>query len=85
MLSLVFVLAMEYYTRLMSSVSKQAAFNFHSLCKNQGFACLAFADDLLVFCKGHKASVQIVMGSFLITLESRLIKAGVAVIFGDFV
>lgn len=57
---LLFVLVMEYFTRLMKRVDLNNGFRFHLGCKSQRLTCLAFPDDLLVFCKGHECFVQLV-------------------------
>lgn len=49
---------MEYLSRMFSHMAKESDFRFHHLCKALKLTNLAFADDLLVFCKGEVKSVQ---------------------------
>ena len=54
---LLFVLGMEYLSRLLKIV--QGSFNFHPRCKTIKLSHLCFADDLMLFCKGDILSVQV--------------------------
>ncbi|KAM6548127.1 hypothetical protein CsatB_019803 [Cannabis sativa] len=62
---LVFVLIMEYLSRLLSFYSSKKGFGFHPLCKNMRLTNLCFADDLIIFCKGNVKSVELVNAAFL--------------------
>lgn len=35
-------------------------FNFHPECEKEGITHLAFADDLMIFCRGDTGSVEVV-------------------------
>ncbi|XP_062105448.1 uncharacterized protein LOC133817076 [Humulus lupulus] len=61
---LLFVLVMEYLTRLLKLVSHQREFRFHPMCKHLQLVNLCFADDLILFCKGNIISVQILFEGF---------------------
>ncbi|XP_062104336.1 uncharacterized protein LOC133815521 [Humulus lupulus] len=61
---LLFVLAMEYCTRLFQQASLDKRFRFHPKCKRLKLVNLCFADDLVIFCKGVNSSVQIIKESF---------------------
>ncbi|XP_062103511.1 uncharacterized protein LOC133814585 [Humulus lupulus] len=61
---LLFVLIMEYLTRLLLLASQQKEFRFHPLCKHLKLVNLCFADDLLLFCKGSYSSVKILFDGF---------------------
>ncbi|XP_060968731.1 uncharacterized protein LOC133036230 [Cannabis sativa] len=61
---LLFVLIMEYLSRLLSQVSNKKEFGFHPLCKNLRLTNLCFADDLIIFCKGNMKSVELVNDAF---------------------
>ncbi|KAL2897478.1 LINE-1 retrotransposable element ORF2 protein [Bienertia sinuspersici] len=55
---LLFVICMEYLTRLMKYVSMQKDYQFHHRCKKLALNHLVFADDLIIFCKGDYDSVM---------------------------
>ncbi|XP_062109574.1 uncharacterized protein LOC133821078 [Humulus lupulus] len=61
---LLFVLAMEYCTRLLCQASMDKSFRFHPKCKPLKMVNLCFADDLVIFCKGVSSSVQIMRDGF---------------------
>ncbi|XP_062093797.1 uncharacterized protein LOC133799824 [Humulus lupulus] len=62
---LLFVLVMEYLTRLLNQVAQHREFQFHPMCKNLQLVNLCFADDLILFCKGTFRSVNLLMEGFL--------------------
>ncbi|XP_062103245.1 uncharacterized protein LOC133814275 [Humulus lupulus] len=61
---LLFVIVMEYLTRLLIKASKDNRFRFHPMCKSLNLISLCFADDLILFCKGTSSSVQILLEAF---------------------
>ncbi|XP_062107455.1 uncharacterized protein LOC133818547 [Humulus lupulus] len=61
---LLFVLVMEYLTRLLKQASHHREFRFHPMCKHLQLVNLCFADDLILFCKGNFRSVQILFEGF---------------------
>ncbi|XP_074267357.1 uncharacterized protein LOC141590687 [Silene latifolia] len=62
---LLFTLFLEYFTRILDLVTLKPQFRFHPLCKAMGLCHLAFADDLLIFCRGDQDSVKIIMRAFM--------------------
>ncbi|XP_062100567.1 uncharacterized protein LOC133806486 [Humulus lupulus] len=56
---LLFVLVMEYLTRLLIQALHHKDFRFHPMCKNLNLVSLCFAEDLVMFLKGNVRSVQI--------------------------
>lgn len=58
---LLFVLVMEYFSRLLSKMSELPDFRFHPMYKKLKLTHLIFADDLMIFCKGQLSSVKRVM------------------------
>ena len=58
---LLFVIVMEYLTRLLRKIGKLRGFKFHSRWKIIGLNHLVFAHDLMLFCYGDKKSVELMM------------------------
>ncbi|XP_019238404.1 PREDICTED: uncharacterized protein LOC109218494 [Nicotiana attenuata] len=61
-----FVLAMEYFTRLLKNLQHKPDFNFHPKCEKLNILQLSFADDLLVFCRGRLQMIK----SVLLSIQS---------------
>ncbi|XP_062112794.1 uncharacterized protein LOC133823954 [Humulus lupulus] len=59
-----FVLVMEYFTRLLIQATQNKDFRYHPSCKKLKLVSLCFADDLVLFCKGADSSVQIIKDYF---------------------
>jgi len=53
------VIAIEYLSRLMNSISSRPDFCFHPNCKALKITHLMFVDDLIIFCKGDPTSLQL--------------------------
>lgn len=49
---LLFVLAMEYLSRILAKVGERQEFRFHERCDKMRLNHLMFADDLMLFCYG---------------------------------
>lgn len=58
---LLFVLCMEYFSRVMLYVGKQLGFSFHPRCKSLPINHLCFADDVILFYKGDYRSVHLML------------------------
>jgi len=58
---LMFVITMEYLSRLLQLYSKRQGFKFHPGCKALGLTHLTFADDLIIFAKADPHTLQIIM------------------------
>ncbi|XP_062080008.1 uncharacterized protein LOC133784748 [Humulus lupulus] len=56
---MLFVIVMDYLTRMLIKAFKEKGFRFHPMCKSLNLVNLCFADDLLIFCKANSQSVQI--------------------------
>ena len=61
---LLFVLTMEYFSRMMIMVSSHPQFSFHANCKGLKLNHLIFATDVLIFCKAHPPTLKIIMQSW---------------------
>ncbi|CAH9079933.1 unnamed protein product, partial [Cuscuta epithymum] len=58
---LLFVLCLEYFSRLLTMRTKQGSFNFHPQCSSLGITHLAYADDLMLFSRGDTFSIRILV------------------------
>lgn len=61
---LLFVIVMEYMTRLLRFQATNSDFKFHPGCAKQKIISLCFAGDLLLFCKATPLVVGRVMEAF---------------------
>ncbi|CAH9071106.1 unnamed protein product [Cuscuta epithymum] len=60
---LLFVLCLEYFSRLLTLRTKGNNFNFHPQCSSLGITHLAYADDLMLFSRGDTYSVEILVNA----------------------
>nr|XP_016463101.1 PREDICTED: uncharacterized protein LOC107786164 [Nicotiana tabacum] len=58
---LLFVLVMEYLSRILKIASRLPDFGYHPMCKPTKLTHISFADDLMLFCKGNVSSVNRLM------------------------
>ncbi|KAH0722887.1 hypothetical protein KY290_005544 [Solanum tuberosum] len=59
-----FVLSMEYLSRLIKNLKWIRDFKYHPKCSKVNIVQLGFADDLLLFSKGDAKSVQVLFDTF---------------------
>jgi len=62
---LLFVLSMEYFTRLMVHASNNPNFSFHPSCKALKMSHLMFADDVMIFCKAKPETLLLVHSTLM--------------------
>lgn len=55
---LLFVLIMEYLSRDLTKMGQLPDFKHYPMCKKLNMNHLIFADDLMIFCNEHDASVK---------------------------
>lgn len=54
---LIFILVMDYLSRILVKIGDKAKFRFHESCNEMRLNHLAFADNVLMFCQGDNESV----------------------------
>lgn len=58
---MLFVICMEYLSRLLKYAGAQDNYQFHYRCKSLKLNHLVFADDLILFCRGEASSIMLNM------------------------
>lgn len=61
MVPYLFVLVMEYLNRPLKQLQTNPDFNYHPKCSKQYITHICFTDDLLLFCRADKISMQLLM------------------------
>ncbi|XP_059288767.1 uncharacterized mitochondrial protein AtMg01250-like [Lycium ferocissimum] len=59
-----FVLAMEYLSRLLKSLKQERGLKYHLKCGNMKITQLSFADDLLLFSRWDNSSIHAMFQCF---------------------
>lgn len=70
--SLLFVISMEYLSRILRNIGNLPEFHYHPRCKSLKLTHLCFADNLIMCCKGdlipyiyHALSFEAFLGCIL--------------------
>ncbi|XP_056685736.1 uncharacterized protein [Spinacia oleracea] len=71
---LLFVICMEYLSRILNRVSSMPQFQFHPRCKGIGLTHLCFADDLIICSKGDYHSIYLLLQAFKLFSNSSGLK-----------
>ncbi|XP_062107185.1 uncharacterized protein LOC133818358 [Humulus lupulus] len=81
---LLFVIGIEYLSRILKKIAKDSKFQFHPRCKSLALTHLCFADDLLLFCKGDYVSAILMLRAFKLFVNSSGLKAnlGKSAVYG---
>ncbi|XP_062081240.1 uncharacterized protein LOC133786042 [Humulus lupulus] len=67
---LIFVIGMEYLSRILVKVTEHQRFKFHPRCEGLRLTHLCFADDLLLFSKGDFDSALLLLKGFQLFSDS---------------
>ncbi|XP_019103706.2 uncharacterized protein LOC109134420 [Beta vulgaris subsp. vulgaris] len=73
-----FVLCMEYLSRILNEMGELQQFNYHPRCKDIRLTHMCFADDLVMCCKGEYASVYLLLRAFKLFSSSTGLQANVS-------
>lgn len=74
-LLMIFVLFIEYLSRMLDYVGEQQEFQYFMGCANLKINHLYFADDLVIFCKGEAKSTYLMMQRLKLFTDSSGLKA----------
>jgi mannosylglycoprotein endo-beta-mannosidase len=61
-----FIICMEYLSRMLCLASQNPSFRFHPKGKPFGLSHLSFADDIILLCRGDRNSVQVLFQQLIL-------------------
>lgn len=67
---LLFVILIEYLSKIMMKMCEFEAFKFHTRCKSLKLTHLAFADDVILYCGGEFQSIYVMLYAFKLFSQS---------------
>ncbi|XP_073260715.1 uncharacterized protein [Populus alba] len=62
----IFIICMEYLSRMLNVASQNPSFWFHPKCQALGLSYLSFADDIILLCRGDINSVQVLLQQLML-------------------
>jgi len=65
-----FIICMEYFSRLLKSSTQHSGFSFHPKCHALEISHLGFADDILLLCRCDMVSINIILQQLRVFGES---------------
>ena len=75
---LLFVICMEYLSRILHKLREDSEFQFHPRCKGMKLTHMCFADDLILCCKGEFKSISLLLQCFKLFSDSSGLQANVS-------
>ncbi|XP_021835487.2 uncharacterized protein [Spinacia oleracea] len=72
---LLFVICMEYLSRILHKMCDMSLFSFHPRCREIKLTHLCFADDLILCCKGDYPSILLLLQAFNLFSDSSGLRA----------
>lgn len=78
-----FVITMEYFSRMLLELDQDKEFQYHAKCKKLKLTHMSFADDLMLVCKGDRTSVVKIKYAFdrflaVYSLKENLAKSSIS-------
>jgi hypothetical protein len=65
-----FIICMEYFSRLLKINTQHSGFHFHPKCQALGISHFGFAEDILLLCRCDMVSVSIILHQLHIFRET---------------
>lgn len=74
---LLFVICMEYLSRVLLKMSEMTQFQFHPRCREVRMTHMCFTDDLILCCKAEFPSAYLILRAFKFLSDSSVLEANV--------
>lgn len=72
---LLFVINIEYFSRILRNIGDTPQFHYHPRCKTVKLTYLCFANDLIMCCRGDFTSIYIMLQAFKLFSEASGLQA----------